>query len=39
MSTHVVHIDEDRAFSFRNGGWRLLRKAAGGDPLWDPRLV
>ena len=23
------------AFSFCNGGWRLLRKAAGGEPLWD----
>ena len=35
MSTHVVHVDGDRAFSFCNGGWRLVRKAAGGDPLWD----
>ncbi len=35
MSSHVVHIDGGRAFSFCNGGWRLLRAAAGGDPLWD----
>jgi hypothetical protein len=35
MSTHVVHVDGDRAVSFCNGGWRLLRKAAGGEPLWD----
>jgi hypothetical protein len=35
MSTHVVHVDGDRAVSFCNGGWRLLRKAAGADPLWD----
>lgn len=35
MSTHVVHVDGDRAVRFCNGGWRLLRKAAGGDPLWD----
>jgi hypothetical protein len=25
MSTHVVHVDGDRALSFGNGGWRLLR--------------
>ncbi len=35
MSTHVVHVDGDRAHSFCNGGWRLVRRAAGGDPLWD----
>jgi hypothetical protein len=35
MSTHVVHVDGDRAFSFCNGGWRLVRNAADGDPLWD----
>jgi hypothetical protein len=35
ISTHVVHVDGDRAFSFCNGGWRLVRAAAGGDPLWD----
>ncbi|KKC02378.1 nuclear transport factor 2 family protein [Mycobacterium nebraskense] len=35
MSTHVVHIEGDRASSFCNGGWRLLRRSAGGDPLWD----
>jgi hypothetical protein len=32
MSTHVVHVDGDRAHSFCNGGWRLVRRAAGGDP-------
>ena len=35
MSTHVVHVDADCAHSFCNGGWRLVRKAAGGNPLWD----
>ncbi|HTQ16556.1 nuclear transport factor 2 family protein [Mycobacterium sp.] len=35
MSTHVVHVDGDRAHSFCNGGWRLVRRAAGSDPLWD----
>ena len=31
----MVHVDGDRAFSFCNGGWRLVRDAADGDPLWD----
>ncbi|OBG37986.1 hypothetical protein A5672_16920 [Mycobacterium alsense] len=35
MSTHVVHVDGDRAHSFCNGAWRLLRKAADGGALWD----
>jgi hypothetical protein len=35
MSTHVIHIDGDHAHSFCNGGWRLIRTAAEGDPLWD----
>jgi hypothetical protein len=35
MSTHVVHVAGDRAHSFCNGGWRLIRRAAAGDPLWD----
>lgn len=35
MSTHVVEVDGDRAHSFCNGGWRLLRRAAGDSPLWD----
>ena len=35
MSTHVVRIDGDRAYSFCNGGWRLVRKAADGSPRWD----
>jgi hypothetical protein len=35
MSTHVIHVDADRAHSFCNGGWRLVRKAADGNPLWD----
>ncbi len=35
MSTHVVHVDGDHAHSFCNGGWRLVRKAAGwtGNPF------
>jgi SnoaL-like domain len=35
MSTHVVHVDGNRAYSFCNGAWRLVRTAADGDPLWD----
>jgi hypothetical protein len=35
MSTHVVQVDGDRAHSFCNGGWRLLRSAVGDNPLWD----
>ena len=35
MSTHVVQLDGDRAHSFCNGGWRLVRKAVDGNPLWD----
>jgi SnoaL-like domain len=35
MSTQVIHVDADRAHSFCNGGWRLVRKAAGDNPLWD----
>ena len=36
MSSHVVRVDGDRAYSFCNGGWRLVRKAADGNPLWEP---
>ena len=32
MSTHVIHVDGDRAHSFCNGGWRLVRKAAATIP-------
>jgi SnoaL-like domain len=35
MSTHVVNVAGDRAHSFCNGGWRLVRKAADGNPLWE----
>jgi len=35
MSTHVIHVDGDRANTFCNGGWRLVRKAAGDNPLCD----
>ncbi|MEV0360649.1 nuclear transport factor 2 family protein [Nocardia sp. NPDC050697] len=35
MSTHVVRVDGDRARSFCNGTWRLIRKAVDGSPLWD----
>jgi hypothetical protein len=35
MSTHVVDVDHDRARSFCNGSWRLVRKAVDGNPLWD----
>ena len=31
----MVHVDGHRAYSFCNGGWRLVRKAADGNPLWD----
>ena len=33
MSTHVIHVDGDRAHSFCNGGWRLVRK---GPPATTP---
>lgn len=35
MSTHVVRVDGDRAHSFCNGAWRLVRNAAEGGALWD----
>lgn len=35
MSTHVVYVDGDHAHSFCNGGWRLVRAAAGDNPVWD----
>ena len=35
MSTHVIDVDGDRARSFCNGGWRLIRKAVDPNPLWD----
>ncbi|CAN5667528.1 hypothetical protein BH09ACT7_BH09ACT7_30890 [soil metagenome] len=35
MSTHVVEVAGDRAHSFCNGSWRLVRKAVDGNPLWD----
>jgi SnoaL-like domain len=35
MSTHVIHVDADHAHSFCNGGWRLVRKAADRNLLWD----
>ncbi|MEM6109999.1 nuclear transport factor 2 family protein [Mycobacterium sp. 050272] len=35
MSTHVVQVDQDRAHSFCNGGWRLVRKAVDGNSLWE----
>ena len=35
LKADVVHVDGDRAHSFCNGGWRLVRGAADGDPRWD----
>ncbi|MEE3065551.1 MAG: nuclear transport factor 2 family protein [Actinomycetota bacterium] len=35
MSSHVIQVDQDRAHSFCNGAWRLVRKAVDGNPLWD----
>jgi hypothetical protein len=35
MSTRVIEVDGDKAHSLCNGGWRLLRSAAGDHPLWD----
>ena len=35
MSPHVIDVDGDRARSFCNGGWRLIRKAVDRSPLWD----
>ena len=35
MANHQVVIDGDRAHSLTYGSWRLVRKAAPVDPLWD----
>jgi hypothetical protein len=35
LKADVVHVDGDRAYSVCNGGWRLVRGAADGDPRWD----
>lgn len=35
MSTHVVRLKGDVAHCFCNGSWRLVRKAAGSETLWD----
>jgi SnoaL-like domain len=35
LKADAVHVDGDRAYSFCNGGWRLVRGAADGDPRWD----
>ncbi|MFT3967533.1 MAG: nuclear transport factor 2 family protein [Sphingobium sp.] len=35
MSSHIVEVDGEHAQSFCNGGWRLVRKAVDGAPLWD----
>ena len=32
MSTHVIHVDGDRAHSFCNGGWRLVRRPPTATP-------
>ena len=40
MSTHVIHVDGDRAHSFCNGGWRLVRTGHRRQPaLGRHRLV
>lgn len=35
MMNHQVRIDGDRARSLTYGSWRLVRRAAEGEPLWD----
>lgn len=35
MANHQVEVVGDRAFSMTYGTWRLVRRAADGDPLWD----
>lgn len=35
MMNHLVQVDGDSANALTNGTWRLLRKAADGNPLWD----
>ncbi len=35
MNHQVTLIDADKAHSLTYGSWRLVRRAAEGDPLWD----
>ena len=35
MTNHLVTVDGDVAHSLTYGMWRLIRRAAEGDPLWD----
>jgi hypothetical protein len=35
MNHQVAVIDRDHAHSMTYGSWRLVRKAAGDNPLWD----
>jgi len=35
MTTHQVRVLGDHAHSFTYGQWRLIRRAAEGEPLWD----
>ncbi len=35
MLNPMVHVDGDRANALTYGTWRLVRKAADGNPLWD----
>lgn len=35
MANHQVCVDGDRAHSLTYGSWRLVRRAAEGDPLWE----
>ncbi len=35
MMNHMVTVSGDAAYSMTYGSWRLIRRAAQGDPLWD----
>ncbi len=35
MTNHQVQVAGDIAHSFTYGAWRLIRHAAGDEPLWD----
>jgi hypothetical protein len=35
LKADFVYVDGHREHSFCNGGWRLVREAADGNPLWD----
>lgn len=35
MTNHLVRVSGDQAAALTYGAWRLVRRAAGDNPLWD----